>query len=495
MNPILVMDGIEKSFPGVKALQNVHFDLRSGEVHALIGENGAGKSTLMKILTGSYIADAGEILIDGKSCNIDSPRSAQMMGINIIHQEIHMIPHLSVAENIFVGFEPRNKYFKISIDYDTMNKKAAKILKDMNMNIDPTTQVLKLSVAQQQMVAIARIIALESRIVIMDEPTASLTDTEIKFLYSVIERLKKQGVGIVYISHRMEELAILADRVTVFRDGTYIKTLNYSDTTSEELIALMVGRELKDQYPSHNATVGDTILEVEKLTTQSGIDVHDFKLRTGEIVGLYGLVGAGRTEFAKALFGADKSIQYKVYLNNKRIHVRNPQDAINNGLCYMTEDRKGEGLALGLSVENNISLANLPGLAYKGVVNDKKSRLIAENYIKELKIKTPSLEQPVKFLSGGNQQKVILAKWLSLNINVLIIDEPTRGIDVGTKKEVYELLNKLVENGIGVIVISSDLPEVLGVSDRIIVMHDMKIIADIPRKEASQEKLLEYAVM
>lgn len=495
MNPLLVMEGITKSFPGVKALNNVNFELRSGEVHALIGENGAGKSTLMKILTGSYIADEGKILIDGQPANIDSPRSAQLLGINIIHQEIHMIPHLSVAENIFIGFEPRNKHFKFSIDYEKMNKRAAEILKNMNMEIDPTTKVLKLSIAQQQMVAIARIIALKSRVVIMDEPTASLTDSEIKFLYGVIDKLKKQGVGIVYISHRMEELEILADRVTVLRDGTYIKSLNYSETTPEHLIALMVGRELKDQYPSHKATRGESILKVKKLSTKEGIDIKDFELRAGEITGFYGLVGAGRTEFAKALFGADKSVDYEVYLKNKKINVRNPQDAISNGLCYMTEDRKGEGLALGLSVENNISLANLPGLANMGVINDKKSRQIAENYVKELKIKTPSLEQPAKFLSGGNQQKVILAKWLSLNIEVLIIDEPTRGIDVGTKKEVYELINRLVENGIGVIVISSDLPEVLGISDRIVVMHDMKIKADIPRNEATQEKLLEYAVM
>lgn len=495
MDRLLAMEGINKSFPGVKALKDVRFDLRSGEVHALIGENGAGKSTLMKILTGSYIADSGTIKINGKTVDIKTPKMAQDLGINIIHQEIHLFPDLSVAENIFIGCEPRLKGANSIIDWTTIKKRAREILDSINLKVDVDELAGRLSVAQQQMVAIARILAMKSKIVIMDEPTATLADAEVKELFRIIDMLKSQGVGIIYISHRLEELAVMADRVTVLRDGAYIKTLEYKDTSIEELISLMVGRKLEDQFPAHNAKAGKTLLEVKRLKTAEGLDISGFELREGEILGIYGLVGAGRTEFARALFGADKSTEYDVRLNGQKINVKTPLDAVKYGIGYITEDRKGEGLALNMNVEFNVNLANIPSVSRLGVVNDKKCCEIARYYVKDLKIKTPSIEQLAKHLSGGNQQKVILAKWLSRNVQIIIFDEPTRGIDVGAKKEVYNLINRLVESGVGVIVISSELPEILGISDRIMVMRDMKFTCDLTRAEATQEKLLSYAIV
>lgn len=494
MKELLSMNGIVKNFPGVKALQGVHFDLREGEVHALIGENGAGKSTLMKILTGSYQADEGEIIYLGEKVEIPSPRSAQEMGIQIVHQEIHLMPDLTVAENIFVGFEPRNRFVKAIYDFPEMNRRAKSVLEEVGLPIAPDTITGKLSVAQQQMVSIARVVELKSKIVILDEPTAALAASEVDALFRIIEKLKSKGVGIIYISHRMEELDVVADRASVFRDGCYIDTVNYADTTKEELISMMVGRKVDKQYPKHCARLGEEILRVERLTTEQGLDIRDVTLRQGEILGIYGLVGAGRTEFARALFGADRSKEYRVYLRGKPIRVRNTADSVECGLGYLTEDRKKDGLALGLSVENNITMANLRGFSHMGIMKERECRENAKSYIDDIRIKTPSLDQQARFLSGGNQQKVIIARWLSRKANVLIFDEPTRGIDVGARKEVYELLNHLVESGVGIIVISSDLPEVIGVSDRILVMHDMKITADVPKEEATQEKLLAYAV-
>lgn len=494
MKELLSMNGIVKNFPGVKALQGVHFDLREGEVHALIGENGAGKSTLMKILTGSYQADEGEIIYLGEKVEIPSPRSAQEMGIQIVHQEIHLMPDLTVAENIFVGFEPRNRFVKAIYDFPEMNRRAKSVLEEVGLPIAPDTITGKLSVAQQQMVSIARVVELKSKIVILDEPTAALAASEVDALFRIIEKLKSKGVGIIYISHRMEELDVVADRASVFRDGCYIDTVNYADTTKEELISMMVGRKVDKQYPKHCARLGEEILRVDRLTTEQGLDIRDVTLRQGEILGIYGLVGAGRTEFARALFGADRSKEYRVYLRGKPIRVRNTADSVECGLGYLTEDRKKDGLALGLSVENNITMANLRGFSHMGIMKERECRENAKSYIDDIRIKTPSLDQQARFLSGGNQQKVIIARWLSRKANVLIFDEPTRGIDVGARKEVYELLNHLVESGVGIIVISSDLPEVIGVSDRILVMHDMKITADVPKEEATQEKLLAYAV-
>lgn len=494
MKELLLMNGIVKNFPGVRALQSVHFDLREGEVHALIGENGAGKSTLMKILTGSYQADEGEIIYQGNQVEIPTPRMAQELGIQIVHQEIHLMPDLTVAENIFVGFEPRNCYVKAIYDFPEMNRRAKAVLEEVGLPISPDTITGSLSVAQQQMVSIARVVELKSKIVILDEPTAALAASEVEALFRIIEKLKSRGVGIIYISHRMEELDVVADRASVFRDGCYIDTVNYADTTKEELISMMVGRKVDKQYPKHHAELGGEVLRVERLTTDQGLDIRDVVLRQGEILGIYGLVGAGRTEFARALFGADRSNEYQVLLRGKPIHVRSTADSVEYGMGYLTEDRKKDGLALGLSVENNITMANLKGFSRMGVMRERECRNNAERYIRDIRIKTPSLNQQARFLSGGNQQKVIIARWLSRKAGVLIFDEPTRGIDVGARKEVYELLNHLVESGVGIIVISSDLPEVIGVSDRILVMHDMRITANVPKEEATQEKLLAYAV-
>lgn len=494
MQEILSMNGIVKEFPGVKALKGVHLDLRAGEVHALVGENGAGKSTLMKVLTGSYKADEGEIIYRGNKVDISNPRKAQEMGINIVHQEINLMPDLTVAENIFVGFEPRIKGLPFVFDFNKMNSEAEEILAEIGLNVPATTITGKLSVAQRQMVAIARMLALNSKIVILDEPTAALAAAEVDTLFGIIKKLKEKDIGIIYISHRLEELDVVADRVSVFRDGTYITTKDYIETSKEELIALMVGRKLENQYPDHSAKRGDELLKINCLATKQGLNVKNITLYQGEILGIYGLVGAGRTEFARALFGADKTEIYDVTLRGKSISVKCTADAVQSGLGYLTEDRKKDGLALGLDIENNISMANLKRFSKYSIMNNKYCEENAEDFIEKLRIRTPSIYQLAKNLSGGNQQKVIIAKWLTRDASILIFDEPTRGIDVGARKEVYELLNRLVEAGVGVIVISSDLPEVIGVSDRIMVMHDFHFTGELNKEDVTQEKLLAMAV-
>lgn len=495
MEEILQMVNISKEFPGVKALKNVSFDLYAGEVHALIGENGAGKSTLMKILTGSYQSDGGEIIYLGKTVKVDNPKTAQSIGINIVHQEVNMVPDLTVAENIFIGFEPKNSLLPFVFDFRTMNRRAESALEEVGLHGVHSTQLAgELSIAQQQMVSIARILELNSRVVVFDEPTAALTSSETQKLFDLIRYLKKKGVGIIYISHRLEELDEIADRVTVFRDGERIKTVDYKGVSRNDLITLMVGRELVNQYPDHHASRGDEILHVHHLKTAQGLDIHDFSLHSGEVLGIYGLVGAGRTEFARALFCADTSTEYDVMLFGKPFKPRNTTDCVVNGLGYLSENRKLDGLALELNVENNITMANLFGFSRKGVLKTHSIEENAQYRVRELSIKTPSIFQTVKNLSGGNQQKIIIGKWLSCKSRILIFDEPTRGIDVGARREVYELINRLVEQDVGVIVISSDLPEVLGVSDRIMVMHDMRFTGCVQKEEANQELLLEMAV-
>lgn len=495
MEEILRMKSISKSFPGVQALKDVDFSLMSGEVHALIGENGAGKSTLMKILTGSYQADSGEIILEGRSIKIESPRAALDVGIGIVHQEINMVPHLTIAENIFIGNEMRNSALPFVFNFKEMNRRAKEALEEVGLRgVSPSMITKKLSIAQQQMVSIARIMILNSRIVVFDEPTASLTSTETQTLFGLIRKLKEKGVGIIYISHRLEELDEIADRVSVFRDGMHVKTLDYKDVTRQDLIAMMVGRTLTNQYPHHNVVRGEEILRVSALKTKLGLDVHDFHLFKGEVLGIYGLVGAGRSEFVRALFAADPSTEYDVHLFGEVFHPSTTSDSVRCGLGYLTENRKTDGLALELSVENNITMANLKGFSSHGILNKKSISENTRHQITNLGIKTPSEFQKTKNLSGGNQQKVIIGRWLSCNAKLLIFDEPTRGIDVGARREVYELINRLVENGVGVIVISSDLPEILGISDRIVVMHDLHITGTVPREEASQELLLEMAV-
>lgn len=495
MEEILRMVNISKSFPGVQALKEANFALRAGEVHALIGENGAGKSTLMKILTGNYQADSGEIIYKGEKVNIPNPKIAQDMGINIVHQEVHMIPDISIAENIFIGTEIHSKKVPFIFDFKEMNRRSLEVLEEVGLKgISPSAKTSTLSIAQQQMVSIARILILNSKVVVFDEPTASLTSSETQTLFRLIRQLKDKGIGIIYISHRLEELDEIADRVSVFRDGMHAKTLDYAGVTRQELIALMVGRELKNQYPRHTAELGEEILNVESLKAKNGLDIRDFNLHKGEVLGIYGLVGAGRSEFVRALFAADPTTEYKVKLFGETIQPKSTADAVNHGMGYLTENRKLDGLALELTVENNITMANLKGFARKGVLRKKQISENVERQIINLGIKTPSPQQRAKNLSGGNQQKVIIGRWLSCNAKLLIFDEPTRGIDVGARREVYELINHLVESGVGVIVVSSDLPEVLGVSDRIVVMHDMHITGSVSREEASQEVLLEMAV-
>lgn len=489
------MNGIVKNFPGVKALKNVSFTLRKGEVHAMLGENGAGKSTLMKILTGVYVADEGHITYKGKEVNIHNPKDAQKLGINMIHQELSLFPDLTVEENVFIGREPRKKLLPFVVDDKALRRKTKEILDSMDLAIEADILAGGLSTAQQQMVEIARVLSMDSDVIVMDEPTAALTEKEVLELFRVIKELKQRGVGIVYISHRLEELKHIADRVTVMRDGQYIKTVDYDETKLASLVADMVGRSLDEKFPPHHKTgSGKALLEIEKLATKGFLDISNFTLREGEILGIYGLMGAGRTEFARALFGADDTEVSKVKIHGERVNIKNPQDAIRVGLGYLTEDRKRDGLALGLSVKDNIVLSNLMEVSDFGVLNDNKIEKISIKYSNDLKIKTPSLNQKAQFLSGGNQQKIILAKWLCRKSKVLIFDEPTRGIDVGAKFEVYELMNRLIESGVGVIMISSELPEILGMSDRIMVMHDGHFTGEFDREDATQEKLLAYAI-
>ncbi|MCP2240323.1 sugar ABC transporter ATP-binding protein [Thermoanaerobacterium thermosaccharolyticum] len=494
-NLVLKMENINKSFPGVHALKNVYFDLKKGEVHALLGENGAGKSTLMKILTGVYKKDSGTILLHGNEVDFSSPKEAQNMGIAIIFQEFNLLPHLNVAQNIFIGRESKNKKFPALIDERKLISDTQKILDSLNLNIKPTELVKNLSVAKQQMVEIAKALSMNAEILIMDEPTAALTESEIEELFKTIKHLKSQGVAIIYISHRMEELNAICDRVTVMRDGEYVKTINFKDTNIEELITLMVGRSLKEKFPKHNCKRGKRVLEVKNLSRNNVLKNISFELYEGEILGIAGLMGAGRTELARALFGADRVDGGEIVLDGKSVKINNPNDAIKNGIGYISEDRKRDGIALGLSVEKNITLASLDNVCKKGgVIDQNREKEIARSFVENLKIKTPSLSQKVKNLSGGNQQKVVLAKWMCVNnLRVLIFDEPTRGIDVGAKVEVYNLMNELLQQGIGIIMISSELPEILGMSDRIIVMHEGRITGELMRSDATQEKILRYA--
>lgn len=490
MDDVLEMKGIVKEYPGVKALKGVDFHLKRGEVHALVGENGAGKSTLMKILGGAEARDGGEIILEGRKVEIQDPHQAEKLGISIIYQEFNLIPFLSVAENIFLGREPRRGIF---VDWRQLYANAKAVLDQLGLDIDLKAKVSGLSVAQQQMVEIAKAISVKSRIIVMDEPSATLTMHELERLFGLTRKLKEQGVGIIYISHRLEEIFEIADRVTVFRDGERISTREVRDVTKEYLIREMVGRELKDDYPKRNAVAGQELLRVEGLTRKGVLHEISFSLRKGEILGITGLVGAGRTELVRAIFGADPIDKGEIYLEGRKLRILSPQDAINSGLCLMTEDRKRQGLVLGMTVRENITIADLRGLSRAGFIHGVDERRIAGRFVRELNIKTPSVEQRVRNLSGGNQQKVVLAKWLFARSRVVIFDEPTRGIDVGAKQEIYRLMNDLAETGTGIIMISSELPEVLGMSDRILVMQEGRIRAELGGGEATQETIMRFA--
>ena len=492
----LQMKHITKRFPGVLALNDVQFSLRRGEVHALLGENGAGKSTLMKILSGVYQPDEGEIIFEDKPVSFSDLLSAQNVGITIIHQEFNLFPELTVEENIFIGREfcKKNRW---RLDEKQQRQATIEILQKLNLAIKPDTLVADLTVAQQQMVEIAKAISVNARILIMDEPTAALTETEIESLFRVTRLLKEQGTGIVYISHRLEELALIADRATVMRDGQYISTVDYECVKISDLIAMMVGRDLGNIYPRREALQQRIpVLEVNGLTRKGVLNDINFTLYRGEILGFAGLMGAGRTELARAIFGADSIDSGTLKLNGKETVIKDISDAIQQGISYLTEDRKKEGLALNLSVERNIMLGNYPEYSDRfGNVDSRRCQQTSEEQVKALRIKTPNLEQAALNLSGGNQQKIIIARWVCKDTDILIFDEPTRGIDVGAKLEIYELMNRLVAKGKSIIMISSELPEVLGMCDRILVMRSGRITGELSAKEATQEKIMQYATL
>jgi ribose transport system ATP-binding protein len=493
MVELVKAEHIVKSFSGVMALNNAEFCLQSGEVHALLGENGAGKSTLMKIISGVYTRDSGDLYINGNKISHHlTPQSAQALGIGIIHQELNLCPHLTVAENIFLNRE----YSSFGIlRHKKQNAVAKKYLKSLNLDIDPAVQIGKLPVSKQQMVEICKTLSMDAKIIIMDEPTSALTEKEIEDLFKVIAILKKEGKGIIYISHRLEELSRIVDRVTILRDGRYVKTANFADISMEEIISLMVGRTLTEKFPRIQTERGSKALEVRHLSSSYGVGVKDvsFDLNKGEILAFAGLMGAGRTELARAISGADKMVTGTIVLNGKDVKIRSPAEAIAQGLFCVPEDRKREGLCIKMTLAENITLPNLDIVTKMGIIRRKLETRKTKDVIQNLKIKTPSIDQYVKNLSGGNQQKVVVGKWLVRNAKIVIFDEPTRGIDVASKIEIYNIMNDLKRNGIGVIFVSSELPEVLGMSDRIIVMCNGRITAELVTKDTSQEEILKYA--
>ena len=492
--PMLKMVGVSKSFPGVKALDNVSLMAYGGEVTALMGENGAGKSTLMKILSGVYKKDEGKIFIEGREVEVKGIKSAEEAGITIIHQELSVLNNLTVSENIFLGNEKHSK-FTGRINKKLLDERSKMFLEQIGCDIYPNRLVSTLNVGEKQMIEIAKALTKNARIIIMDEPTTALTDVETENLFKVIENLRKKGIAIIYISHRMEEIFKICHRVEVLRDGKYAGSAEIKDIDNDKLIAMMVGRTIEDQFPYRDVKKGDLALEVKNLSCKEGVKGASFTLRKGEILGIAGLMGSGRTELAKTIFGEYKRTSGEISLNGSPININCISDAINNGICYLSEDRKKEGCILGMSVGENMTLCNLKKYENKFKSLDKKEEAKdIEYYIKKINIKTPNKEQFIKNLSGGNQQKVILAKWLMLSPEVLIIDEPTRGIDVGAKKEIYELLNELKASGKAIIMISSDLPEVLGISDRIMVMSEGRISGELNRDEANQESIMKLAV-
>lgn len=488
---VLEMKNITKTFPGVKALDKVNFSLKKGEVHALIGENGAGKSTLMKVLNGIYQRDHGEIILRGEPVEFKGTKEAQKAGLAIIHQELELVPYLSTAENIYLGREDRNGIF---INYKKLYKKTEKILKMLGVNIDPKAKLKDLNIGSQQMVEIAKAVSQDADILVMDEPTSSLTSQEIEILFELIERLKKQEITIVYISHRLEEVFEICDRVTVLRDGEFVSEVKTSETDQDQLIKMMVGRTIKDRFPAVEFNPGQEILKVSNLSAADKINNASFSLKRGEILGVAGLMGSGRTELAKAIFGVFKEKSGDIFYKGSKLKINSPADAIEHGIYYLSENRKEEGLILGLSVADNISISVLKTILNAEIFIDSKAeKKLAKKYINDLNIKTPSEKQLVQNLSGGNQQKVVISKLLSTKPEIVILDEPTRGIDVGAKREIYKLMQDLVANDVAVILISSELPEVLNLSNRVLVMHEKQIMGELDATEADQEAVMQLA--
>lgn len=489
-NPILELRSITKVYPGVVALDDVSLGFRRGEVHAIVGENGAGKSTFIKIITGAIAPTKGEIWFEGKKLENNNPSKALEMGISAIYQELNLLRHLSVAENIFY-----NRYFYKNglIDYRRMEAESRRVLDRLGVKIDPKILVRDLTVGYQQLVEIAKSLSREVKVLILDEPSAPLTNNELKYLFDIVEAMRRENLAIIYISHRLEEVFRLCDRVSVFRDGRYIKTMRVQDTDKNELIRLMVNRELTESYPGIQTGRGEKLLEVKHLSTGMLKDVS-FTAYRGERLGFAGLVGAGRTETARAVFGADRRTSGEIWLKGRKVNIHTPTDAIRYGIVYLSEDRKQLGLFMNMDIQDNLLFAYLPRLTGKlGLIREKSSHQICEEQIRSLAIKTPSARQLVRNLSGGNQQKVILAKWLLMNCDVIFFDEPTRGIDVGAKQEIYKLINQLAEQGKAVIMISSEMPELLGMSDRVIVMHEGSVVGELSGAEATQEAVLKLA--
>ena len=484
-------EGIALKNTNVKILDNIDFNLRHGEVHVLMGENGAGKSTLMKILGGIIPPDEGEMVLEGQKTGFKNPMEAKAAGFGFIHQELNLMPHLTVADNIFIGREPKKG---LTLDKKKTNQMTRELLQSLNLDIEPDTTVGRLTVAKQQMIEIAKAISLNADILIMDEPTAALTNTEIDDLFRFVRDLKAKDVGIVYISHRMEELKVITDDITVMRDGQYVGTVRTEDTEMDEIISMMVGRTIYEEPKTHSAVPAGapTVLRVEHLSSPVVHDVS-FELKKGEILGFAGLMGAGRTETARLIFGADPRTEGRIFVSGKEVSIESPQDAVESGIGYLSEDRKAFGLAVGLSVADNTVMATMDEFVQGGVVNESKIAKVTREYVQKLDLKTPSIKQLVRNLSGGNQQKVVIAKWLVRNCDILIFDEPTRGIDVGAKSEIYKLMNQLAAEGKSIIMISSEMPELLRMSDRVLVMCEGKMTGEIDISEATQEGIMKYA--
>lgn len=483
----LRMENISKSFPGVMALDNVFLGVETGEVHAVVGENGAGKSTLMKILAGAYTKDGGSIFLDGEEVQIDGPLEAQSMGIAIIYQHLNMIPDLTAAENIFVGRFPR-KYGKI--DYRTLNNEAEKLLEEVGAEFSPNTIVRDLSIADRQLIAIAKALSINASVVVMDEPTSSLTPAEVQMLFDLIHKIRSSGTSVIFISHHMDEIFSITDRVTVLRDGKYIGSWKTAELTEDALVVHMIGRPVDNLFPKEHVHSGGILLDVEHLSSPGLFEDVSFHLREGEVLGIGGLVGAGRTELVKTLFGELPRSGGRIIIAGVSVNIRSPNDAVKAGMALVPEDRGGEGAILNDSVTHNISITVLNQFFHGGKINTRNENTFAESYVRSLAIKTPDVEQKVEHLSGGNQQKVVLSKWFATNPRILILDEPTRGIDVGAKAEIYRLIRTMTAKGMGVIMISSELPELMALSDRVMVMCRGRLVSSMSREDATSERVM-----
>ncbi|WP_062532014.1 sugar ABC transporter ATP-binding protein [Jeotgalibaca dankookensis] len=485
------MTGIKKSFGSNSVLRGVDFDIQAGEVHALMGENGAGKSTLMNILTGLHKSDAGEIRIDGEEKRFENPKEAEDYGISFIHQEMNTWPEMTVLENLFIGKEFKNKLGIVQTK--KMRALAEKTFNELGVTLDLDEDVKNLSVGQQQMIEIAKSLMTNAKVIIMDEPTAALTEREIDILFKIIRTLTDKNVSIIYISHRMEEIFKISDRITVMRDGVSIDTSLTATTNNDEVVRKMVGRDLEDYYPEKHSEIKDVVFEVRDLTQKDRFQNISFQVKSGEIVGFSGLMGAGRTEIMRSIFGVDPLDKGEIFLEGKKITINNPSSAIKEGIGFLTENRKEEGLILDYSLRDNISLPSIDGFIKNGIIDTKAESKFATMLMKRLKVKAESEFDAASSLSGGNQQKVVLAKWIGIGSKVLILDEPTRGVDVGAKREIYQLMNELADRGVAIIMVSSDLPEILGVSDRVIVVHEGNIAGELSKSEATEEKIMKLA--